>query len=132
MERADKTSRLLDVKYFMLLPSATGVGTPYDDLLWSAVLKSASAFEMYRQCCGKISPREVVNFLVLDPDFPRSIRHSVDRAADSLDVIREGSVCDSVRLLTELRQELDEMDVDEMIQSGLHEFLDNLQTRLNT
>ena len=90
MERADKTSRLLDVKYFMLLPSATRVGTPYDDLLWSAVLKSASAFEMYRQCCGKISPREVVKFLVLDPDFPRSIRHSVARAADSLDVIRQG------------------------------------------
>ena len=131
MERADKTSRLLDVKYFMLLPSATGVGTPYDDLLWSAVLKSASAFEMYRQCCGRVSPRDVVNFLVLDPDFPRSIRHSIHRAADSLDVIREGTVCDSVRMLSELRQELDEMDVDVMIRSGLHEYLDRLQIRLN-
>jgi uncharacterized alpha-E superfamily protein len=73
----------------------------------------------------------VVNFLVLDPDFPRSIRHSIARAADSLDVIREGAVCGSVQLLSDLRQELDEMDVDQMIRSGLHEFLDNLQLRLN-
>ena len=87
MERADKTSRLLDVKYFMLLPSASGVGTPYDDLLWSAVLKSASGFEMYRQAQGKISPREVVRFLVLDPDFPRSIRHSIARTVDSLEFV---------------------------------------------
>src|SRR5262249_18699437 len=49
MERADKTSRLLDVKYFMLLPSASSVGTPYDDLHWAAVLKSVSGFEMYRK-----------------------------------------------------------------------------------
>jgi uncharacterized alpha-E superfamily protein len=131
MERADKTSRLLDVKYFMLLPSATQVGTPYDDLLWSAVLRSASAFEMYRQSCGKISPREVVNFLVLNQDFPRSIHHSIARAADSLDFIRGGGACDSVRLLGKLRQELNEMDVDQMIQSGLHEYLDSLQLRLN-
>ncbi len=132
MERADKTSRLLDVKYFMLLPTATRVGTPYDDLLWSAVLKSASGFEMYRQTRGKISPREVVNFLVLDPDFPRSIRHSIARAVDSLDVITGGAHCDSAHHLGQLRRELDEMDVDKMILSGLHEFLDNLQLRLNS
>lgn len=133
MERADKTSRLLDVKYFMLLPSATRVGTPYDDLLWSAVLRSVSGFEMYRQTRGKISPREVVNFLVLDPDFPRSIRHSIARAVDSLEVVTAGTTprCESAILLGELRRELEEMDVDKMIQSGLHEFLDNLQLRLN-
>jgi len=133
MERADKTSRLLDVKYFMLLPTATDVGTPYDDLMWSAVLKSVSGFEMYRQTQGQISPREVVNFLVLDPDFPRSIRHSIARAYDSLQTITQGaeSPCDSCILLRDLRRELDEMDIDAMIRSGLHEFLDNLQLRMN-
>jgi uncharacterized alpha-E superfamily protein len=102
-------------------------------LLWSAVLKSVSGFEMYRQTRGKISPREVVNFLVLDRDFPRSIRHSIARAVDSLEVITAGSdtVCESARLLGQLRAELEEMDVDKMIQSGLHEFLDNLQLHLN-
>jgi uncharacterized alpha-E superfamily protein len=131
MERADKTSRLLDVKYFMLLPTATRIGTPYDDLLWSAVLKSASGFEMYRQTRGKISPRNVVDFLVLDPDFPRSIRHSLARAVDSLEVITGGAACDATHLLGALRRDLDGMDVDEMIHAGLHEYLDDFQIRLN-
>ena len=55
IERADKISRILDVKYFMLLPSATFVGTPYDDLHWAAILKSVSGFEMYRKKYGRIT-----------------------------------------------------------------------------
>src|SRR5262249_34845416 len=66
LERADKTSRILDVKYFMLLPSSKDVGTPYDDIHWSAVLKSVSGFEMYRQKYGKLTPQDVVEFLILD------------------------------------------------------------------
>ena len=46
LERADKTTRILDVKYFILLPAISDVGTPYDDVQWSAVLKSVSGFEM--------------------------------------------------------------------------------------
>src|SRR5262249_47143954 len=56
LERADKTSRILDVKYFLLLPTADDVGTTFDDIQWAAVLRSASAFEMYRKCHGRISP----------------------------------------------------------------------------
>ena len=53
MERADKTSRILDVKYFMLLPEADLINTPIDNIQWTAVLKSASAFEMYRKEIGR-------------------------------------------------------------------------------
>ncbi len=49
LERADKTSRILDVKYFILLPTLADVGTAFDDIQWAAVLRSASAFEMYRK-----------------------------------------------------------------------------------
>ena len=56
LERADKTSRILDVKYFILLRSVSDVGTPFDDIQWAAVLRSASAFEMYRKRHGRISP----------------------------------------------------------------------------
>ncbi|HCV25565.1 MAG TPA: hypothetical protein DGN59_19075, partial [Candidatus Latescibacteria bacterium] len=73
LERADKTSRILDVKYFILLPQVQDVGTPYDNIQWSALLKSASAFEMYRKKYGRIEPRDVAAFLILDPEFPRSI-----------------------------------------------------------
>src|SRR6187402_3408754 len=75
--RADKTSRILDVKYFILLPSPADVGTPYDDIQWSALLRSASALEMYRQRHGRLSPVNVVNFLVLDREFPRAVLHSL-------------------------------------------------------
>ena len=73
VERADKTSRLLDVKYYILLPSLTDVGTPLDDIQWAAVLRSASALEMYRKRHGHIAPEQIVEFLVLDHEFPRSI-----------------------------------------------------------
>ena len=51
LERADQTTRILDVKYFLLLPSVRDVGNPVDDLQWSAVLRSISAFEPYRKIC---------------------------------------------------------------------------------
>jgi uncharacterized alpha-E superfamily protein len=69
LERADKTSRILDVKYFFLLPEVSDVGTAYDEVQWAALLKSASAFEMYRKRWGLIAPARVVEFLALDPKF---------------------------------------------------------------
>ena len=72
LERADKTSRILDVKYFILLRSAADVGTPFDDIQWAAVLRSASAFEMYRKRHGRISPEGIVEFLLLDPRVSRA------------------------------------------------------------
>ena len=70
IERADKTSRILDVKYFILLPSPADVGTPYDDIQWSALLRSASALEMYRQRHGRITPANVVRFFDSRSPFP--------------------------------------------------------------
>src|SRR5262245_29865330 len=87
LERADKTSRILDVKYFILLPSPVNVGTPFDDLHWAAVLKSVSGFETYRKQRGRISPPDIVEFLVTDREFPRAIRHCVEVTGQSLRVI---------------------------------------------
>jgi uncharacterized alpha-E superfamily protein len=135
MERADKTSRLLDVKYFMLLPSASSVGTPYDDLHWAAVLKSVSGFEMYRKKHGHIAPHPIVEFLVLDRDFPRSIQHSISGADECLHAIT-GTPRGSFRYRTEqglgmLKAELDFTSVDRIIRDGLHEYLDRLQVKMN-
>lgn len=135
MERADKTSRILDVKYFMLLPTPSSVGTPYDDLQWGAVLKSVSGFEMYRQRHGRITPRDIVDFLVLDRDFPRSIHHSVSGADDALHAItgtpRGWFKCEAEQALGRLRAELDFASVEKIISDGLHEYLDDLQVKLN-
>ena len=135
IERADKTSRILDVKYFVLLPSVDAVGSPIDDLQWIALLKSASAYEMYRKVEHKISPAGVAKFLILNPHFPRSIKFCLNRAEYSLDRIantnRYDNRLNSKRSLGRLRAELEYMTLDEIFQQGLHEFLDGFQGRLN-
>jgi uncharacterized alpha-E superfamily protein len=136
LERADKTSRILDVKYFILLPLARGVGTPYDDIHWSAVLKSVSGFGMYRKKHGRILPRDIVDFLLMDRDFPRSIRFCIHCADESLRAITGspmGSfVYPSEQVLGLLRAELDFTSVDYILSGGLHEYLDSLQVKMNT
>lgn len=136
LERADKTSRILDVKYFMLLPSVRDVGTPYDDIQWSAVLRSVSAFEMYRKQYGRIMPRDIVEFLVLDREFPRSVHYCIRSADESLHAIT-GAPMGSYKYPSEqymglLRSELDFTSVDSIIRQGLHEYLDALQAKMNT
>ncbi len=135
LERADKTSRILDVKYFILLPDAQAVGTTIDNIQWSALLKSASALEMYRKHSKQIDPSKVADFLILNRDFPRSVLSCLDRAADSLHAIT-GSSQDAFSNKAEqglgrLLGELNYTQIDEIIHGGLHEFLDKLQTRLN-
>ena len=71
---------------FMLLPSTTDVGTPYDDIHWTAVLKSVSGFEMPKKF-GHLSPADVVNFLVMDEEFPRAVHYCITCASESLHAI---------------------------------------------
>ncbi len=136
LERADKTTRILDVKYFILLPSPKDVGTTLDEIQWIALLKSASAYEMYRKRGQhRITPSEVVKFLVLDREFPRSIQFCLMQAEQSLHQITgtpTGTWRNSVeRPLGRLRSELGYVTLEEIVQMGLHEFLDHLQGELN-
>jgi len=135
LERADKTSRILDVKCFILLRSVQDVGTPFDDIQWAAVLRSASALEMYRKRHGRISPKGVVEFLLLDREFPRAVHFSLLAARDSLHAI-SGTPPGTFRyapekLLGQLCSDLSFTSVDEIVNAGLHEYLDDLQTRMN-
>jgi uncharacterized alpha-E superfamily protein len=136
LERADKTTRILDVKYFILLPSVSDVGTPYDDLQWSAVLKSVSGFEMYRKRYGRIAPECIVEFLLLDVEFPRSFRFCISLADRALHHITGTPVgtfsCPSEQRMGVLRSGLDFAAVDAILSGGLHEFCDAAQTKMNT
>ncbi len=135
LERADQTSRIVDVKYYILLPSAADVGTPLDTLQWAAMLKSVSGFEMYRQSYGRITPSDVSQFLILDARFPRAIRFCVDAAEQSMHAITgspPGSFRnDAERQLGRLRSRLDYTAIEEVLQAGMHEYLDDFQGRLN-
>lgn len=135
IERADKTSRMLDVKYYTLLPSVTDINTTMDDLQWSALLRSLSGFEMYRKRFHAITVRRVAEFLVRDSEFPRSCRYCVGQALESLRAIiangqaRETNVAQEK--LSHLKNHLDQLDMRAIIDSGMHEFIDDFQQRLN-
>lgn len=135
LERADKTSRILDVKYYILLPSVADVGTPLDAIQWSALLKSASALEMYRKRHGRITPDEVTEFLILDAEFPRALRFCLRGAEESLHAVTgtdPGTFRNQAeRRLGQLRSELDYAQIGDIIETGLHEFIDSFQRKLN-
>ena len=135
IERAEKTSRILDVKYFILLPKVEHVGTPFDNIQWAAVLKSVSALEMYRKRFHRIEPRQVADFLIFDHDFPRAIRYCLINAEESLHNITgspPGTFSNQAeRRLGRLRAEIDYADVNEAFETGLHDYLDSFQMKLN-
>lgn len=135
LERADKTSRIVDVKYFILLRSVEDVGTALDDLQWAAVLRSTSAFQMYRRDRGRITPKGVVDYLVLDRNFPRAIHACLLKANDSLHEIsgtpRGMFKSSAEKELGHLVAELSYASMDEIITGGLHEYIDDLQIKMN-
>jgi uncharacterized alpha-E superfamily protein len=135
LERADKTSRILDVKYFLLLPSITDIGTPFDNIQWSALLKSTSGLEAYRKKHGNINPENVVEFLVLDHVFPRSIQYCLMEAQKTIGAIT-GSPSHTFhnpveQKLGRVSAQLNYTNIEEIFTIGLHEFLDQTQLDIN-
>ena len=136
IERADKTTRILDVKYFLLLPSPEEVGGVLDELQWISLLRTAGAYQMFRQSQqGVIAPRAVAAFLLLDPSFPRSVRYCLDRIHETLQVVAASPVPgkpDALECLSGLtRARWSYTGIDELIAGGLHEAIDALQQDLN-
>lgn len=135
IERSDKTSRILDVKYHFLLPSVEEVGSPLDYLHWGALLKSVSAFNAYRRVYGKLDPTTIVEYLVLNRYFPRSILFCLINVESCLLEISEhkgrGYSNNAEKAIGNLRADLEYASISDVFNFGLHEYLDQLQIRLN-
>ena len=136
IERADKTSRILDVKYFLLLPAPTEVGGVLDELQWISLLRSAGAYQMYRQSMQQaIAPASVARFLLLNPIFPRSVRFCLQQINDTLQQIQlnpqSGPPDDLECLRGQVLAKWSYVRIDALIERGLHEAIDQLQTDLN-
>jgi uncharacterized alpha-E superfamily protein len=134
LERADKTSRVLDAKYHLLLDSPKEVGSSLDLIQWAALLKSVSAYDMYRKKYGKLSPSCIAEFLILDREFPRSILACLLIAEQSLITLSGSSVGfsnDAQKQLGALRSQLEYIDINDIIDKGMHEYLDEIQGKLN-
>ena len=125
-ERADMTARILDVRYHLLLPDVKLVGSPLDYYQWGALLKSLSGFEAYRRKYHSgIRPIDVVEFVVLDPDFPRSLTYCVDgidRALGRIGTPATGAVRDA---MAALRDHLSGTTPRDILDTGLHQYLDH-------
>lgn len=136
MERADKTSRILDVKYFLLLPIPEAIGGVLDELQWITLLRTAGAYQMYRKSMQKaITPTSVAQFLLLDPIFPRSVRFCLKGISDTLQQIQAQPVIMQPDDLDCLRGQLlarwSYVRIDNLIDGGLHEAIDRLQQDIN-
>jgi uncharacterized alpha-E superfamily protein len=136
LERADKTTRILDVKYHILLPSAVDVGGAVDTAQWQAVLRSASALEAYRRFyVREILPWKVAEFLIFSDSFPRSLHYCMAQIDDFLRRIlgetearaQSATARASRRLLADLQS----LSITDVLQDGLHEFLLEVQKSLD-
>lgn len=132
LERGDNTARLLDVKYFVLLPTTDMVGGSVDAYQWTTLLRALSAFRAFHWAYGgDYTPRKIAHFLILNTACPRSLLHCADRARTHLDRLSRayGSTTFAHDRIREIIVELVEADVEGVIGEGLHEFLSRFIAR---
>jgi uncharacterized alpha-E superfamily protein len=126
IERADNTARILDVKYYVLLPSLSWVGSSLDNAQWETVLRSVAGDRAYRWLnAGRLDPRGIAQFLILDGRFPRSFVFSYDKLASNLAGLARqyGGETSAHELLRAARTKLDNTTIERIIEGGLHEFI---------
>jgi len=134
LERVSKTLRVLDIQYQLLHDLANPADVPLSNLHWAGVLRSCRAYEAYQRLyVGRIEPVHVVEFLLLRPDFPRSVRFCLEASAGALEAI-EGQVPgrefgQADRLLGLILAELKFRGLEEILAGDLHQFLASLQER---
>ena len=135
LERADQTTRLVDIKYHTLLPSPQAVGSPLDEGQWSAVLRAAAGYHAFRRSHPRgMAPASVIGFLLLNQAFPRSLALSVRQIEFHLGQMRSQFGLrggpGALEKLDDLRGELFSHPIEQVIAAGLHEFLDWVQRQL--
>lgn len=126
LERGDNTARLLDVKYYVLLPTTDMVGGSVDSYQWSTLLRALSAYRAFHWVYrGEYNPRKISHFLILNRACPRSLLHCQDKAAFHLNRLANayGRTTKAHERLRGVLGELGEAQLDDIIENGLHEFL---------
>ena len=135
LERADMTSRIVDVKYFLQLPEERGVGSALDRAQWRQVLRSASALEAYRkQRQGLLRVDGVVDMLMFEEDFPRSVAFCIGRLLAEFEEAAGRTAPErklgALKEIMLLNLDLKSANAGDVIIDGMHEFIDRTQARL--
>jgi len=134
IERADSTARILDMKYFLLLPSLSYVGSSLDTGQWEQVLRSVAGARVYSWLnAGQIEARGIVEFVVLDDRFPRSLAFCRNALRECLGALvrNHGVEGSAVALMREADTKISHLTVDQIFEQGLHDFLVDFLARNN-
>lgn len=134
IERADNTVRILDVKYYVLLPSAQHVGSRLDNVQWENILRSVSAQRAYRwRNPGDVNPRDIAEFLILDPRMPRSLIFCFSKIQNNLEYLLHdyGHELPCHRRAGDLQARIAALSIDAILDRGLHEFLSDCIGSIN-
>ncbi len=135
IERADQTSRILDIKYHVLQPRDSSVGAAIEISQWNALLRSVAGYHAFRRIHPRgMTPAAVAGFLLFDTRFPRSVRSCVLHADDLLNQLRSRHALrgggGALEGIDELGALLGELSIERVLKSGLHEFVDAIQRQL--
>ena len=131
IERADNTARILDVKYYVLLPATVAVGSSTDNVQWESILRSLSAKGGFRMQYGsRLAPREITHFLILDKRMPRSLAFCTAKICDNLSYLNRGNRAPtpSLKLVSEIEARYLSHGIDDVFEFGLHEMINELLT----
>ena len=136
LERADNTARLVDVKFHAIqsdFPTVAGEEEQEHDFYhWSAILRSVSAFEVYRKVYRDvIKPERVAELLILRPDMPRSLLACLNELISNLSMVTSDPLSETQRRAGKLRSDLQYARIDEILSAGLHAFLMQFLDRVN-
>jgi uncharacterized alpha-E superfamily protein len=126
LERSDNIARLMDVKYHVLLPETEQVGGGLDYFQWSAILRAVGALTSYNWVYrDNVKPWLVADFMILRLEQPRSLISSYENLNRQLDSLAEryGRQGQAQRLARATYAKLENQNIDDLFQSGLHEFL---------
>jgi len=126
LERADMTSRIVDIRSANLLPSATTAQATYDNLQWMSVLRSLSGYHMYRRAMQlRVQRTEVLRFLFQSDVFPRSLSFSINAVSSAVKFLPNHEKAEIV--VHRVKRQLDNAHIDELKQAELQAFIDQLQ-----
>ena len=129
LERADNTARILDVKYHVLRPHDDEGATDFYE--WGALLRSVSAFEVYRKVYRDvITPDRVAELLILHKDMPRSLHFCMNSVIKNLDLIANRQSGETTRQAGLLHAQLHYGRIEDILEQGLHEWLTDFMDRI--
>jgi uncharacterized alpha-E superfamily protein len=129
IERADMTTRIIDVNSAVKLPTDEALALPAMERLWMSTLNALSAYQMYRRHVGvHVRMNDVVQYLLKDPHFPRTVHHCLDEIETCLSVLPRNDA--AMQAARHAWRRMDRTNLAELAPAALHEFIDQVQADL--